>query len=239
MSDNKELQNPIIKTRDLKKTYYTGQIETPVLKGIDLDIGHGEFVAIMGKSGAGKSTLMYQISLLDMPTGGSVEVDGTDILALNETQRTEFRLNQLGYVFQDYALVPELSAIENISIPMLMQGKDAQDAYTRAQEVLDMIDMQGKYENRPNQLSGGEQQRVSIARGVAQNPKILFADEPTANLDSSSSEAVIEVLRELHQKGQTIVMVTHEPEYTKYCDRIIYLEDGLITNYDYKVKGAY
>jgi putative ABC transport system ATP-binding protein len=239
MSDNKELQNPIIKTRDLKKTYYTGQIETPVLKGIDLDIGHGEFVAIMGKSGAGKSTLMYQISLLDMPTGGSVEVDGTDILALNETQRTEFRLNQLGYVFQDYALVPELSAIENISIPMLMQGKDAKDAYTRAQEVLDMIDMQGKYENRPNQLSGGEQQRVSIARGVAQNPKILFADEPTANLDSSSSEAVIEVLRELHQKGQTIVMVTHEPEYTKYCDRIIYLEDGLITNYDYKVKGAY
>jgi putative ABC transport system ATP-binding protein len=239
MSDNKELQNPIIKTRDLKKTYYTGQIETPVLKGIDLDIGHGEFVAIMGKSGAGKSTLMYQISLLDMPTGGSVEVDGTDILALNETQRTEFRLNQLGYVFQDYALVPELSAIENISIPMLMQGKDAKDAYTRAQEVLDMIDMQGKYENRPNQLSGGEQQRVSIARGVAQNPKILFADEPTANLDSSSSEAVIEVLRELHQKGQTIVMVTHEPEYTKYCDRIIYLEDGLITNYDYKVKGSY
>ena len=239
MPENKELQNPIIKTRGLEKTYYTGQIETPVLKGIDLDIGQGEFVAIMGKSGAGKSTLMYQISLLDQPTGGSISVDGTDILALNESQRTDFRLNQLGYVFQDYALVPELSALENIAIPMFMQGRETEIAYQRAQEVLDAIGMQGKYDNRPNQLSGGEQQRVSIARGVAQNPKILFADEPTANLDSSSSEAVIEVLKGLHEKGQTIVMVTHEPEYTKYCDRIIYLEDGLITDYDYKIKSNY
>ena len=235
MSENKELQNPIIKVRGLTKTYYAGELETPVLKGIDLDIAAGEFVAIMGKSGAGKSTLMYQISLLDQPTSGSVFVDNIDILAMSENQRTNFRLNQLGYVFQDYALVPELNAVENIAIPMLMQGNDSTKAYARAREVLDSIGMEGKYDNRPNQLSGGEQQRVSIARGVGQNPKILFADEPTANLDSSSSEAVIDVLRNLHQQGQTIVMVTHEPEYTKFCDRIIFLEDGFITNYDYIV----
>jgi putative ABC transport system ATP-binding protein len=235
MLENRELDNPIIKVRNLEKTYYNGQIETPVLKGIDLDIAPGEFVAIMGKSGAGKSTLMYQISLLDRPTAGTIAVDGVDILDLSENQRTEFRLNELGYVFQDYALVPELSAVENIAIPMLMQGKESAEAYQRASEVLDSIGMEGKYENKPNQLSGGEQQRVSIARGVAQKPKILFADEPTANLDSVSSDAVIEVLKNLHEQGQTIVMVTHEPEYTKYCDRIIFLEDGLITDYDYKV----
>lgn len=235
MTTNKELDNAIIKVRDLKKTYITGSVETKVLKGIDLDVAPGEFLAIMGKSGAGKSTLMYQISLLDMPSSGSVIVDGTNILELSEAQRTEFRLNELGYVFQDYALVPELSSVENIAIPMLMQGKDQEISYERSREVLDSIGMEGKYDNRPNQLSGGEQQRVSIARAVAQNPTILFADEPTANLDSTSSDAVIEVLRDLHKKGQTIVMVTHEPEYTKYCDRIIYLEDGIITNYNYKV----
>lgn len=235
MNYNKELHSPIIKARSIVKTYYNGQLETPVLKGINIDIARGEFVAIMGKSGAGKSTLMYQLSLLDRPTSGNILVDGTDILALNGKDRTEFRLNELGYVFQDYALVPELNAVENIAIPMLMQGKDTQEAYTRAREVLDMIGMEGKYTNKPNQLSGGEQQRVSIARGVGQNPKILFADEPTANLDSSSSDAVIEVLSDLHKKGQTIVMVTHEPEYTKYCDRIIFLEDGVIVDYDYQV----
>lgn len=236
MPENKELDNPIIKVRDLKKTYYSGQVETPVLKGIDLDVAHGEFIAIMGKSGAGKSTLMYQMSLLDQPSSGNIVIDSSDILAMSDTERTNFRLNELGYVFQDYALVPELSALENVAIPMLMQGIDTPQAYGRAREVLDAINMKGKYNNRPNQLSGGEQQRVSIARGVGQNPKILFADEPTANLDSSSSEAVIDVLKELHQQGQTIVMVTHEPEYTKYCDRIVFLEDGVITDYDYKVQ---
>lgn len=235
MKTNKELHNAIITVRGLIKTYVNGNVETPVLKGIDLDVAKGEFLAIMGKSGAGKSTFMYQIGLLDMPSSGSIIVDGTDILSLSESGRTEFRLNELGYVFQDYALVPELSSIENIAIPMLMQGLPQEEAYQKARKVLASIGMQGKDENRPNQLSGGEQQRVSIARAVAQNPTILFADEPTANLDSASSESVIEVLRDLHKQGQTIVMVTHEPEYTKYCDRIIYLEDGLVTNYDHQV----
>jgi len=225
----------MINVKDLTKTYINGTIETHVLRGVDLHIKEGEFVAIMGKSGAGKSTLMYQISLLDIPTTGSVIIEGKDILAMNEFDRTRFRLNELGFVFQDYALVPELTAEENIAIPMIMEGFSEDEARARADQVLIDIGMAGKNSNKPNQLSGGEQQRVSIARAVAQQPKILFADEPTANLDSSSSDAVIEIFQKLHKKGQTIVMVTHEPEYTKYCDRIIYLDDGLITDHDYKI----
>lgn len=225
----------MIKVKNLTKTYYNGEIETPVLRGIDLEIKKGEFVAIMGKSGAGKSTLMYQMSLLDIPTSGDISVANIDILKLSETERTNFRLNKLGYIFQDYALVPELTAEENISLPLLMQGIDFIKASELSRKIMDEIDMHGKYKNRPNQLSGGEQQRISIARAVVQEPEILFADEPTANLDSVSSEAVLDVLRGLHEKGQTIVMVTHEDEYTRFCDRIIYLEDGLITNYDHKI----
>lgn len=225
----------MINIKELTKTYVNGQIETRVLRGIDLEIRRGEFVAIMGKSGAGKSTLMYQMSLLDKPSSGSVTIDGIDILEMDEFERTRFRLTELGYVFQDYALVPELTAEENITIPLIMQGIEDDEARSIARQVLIDIGMEGKNNNRPNQLSGGEQQRVSIARAVAQKPKILFADEPTANLDSVSSEAVIEIFKKLHQDGQTIVMVTHEPEYTKYCDRIIFLEDGLVTDYDYKI----
>lgn len=226
----------MITAKKLTKTYTTGEIVTPVLRGIDLEIKKGEFVAIMGKSGAGKSTLLYQISLLDIPTSGEIVVADTDILKLSETERTNYRLSKLGYIFQDYALVPELTAEENVAIPLLMQGLDFDVAMKRARTIIDNIDMVGKYKNRPNQLSGGQQQRISIARAIVQDPEILFADEPTANLDSASSEQVIDLMHALHQKGQTIVMVTHEPEYTKYCDRIIYLEDGKITSNDYKIQ---
>ena len=225
----------MIKVTNLTKTYINGEIVTHVLKGIDLHIKKGEFVAIMGKSGAGKSTLLYQISLLDKPTTGEVLVGDIDILQLSETARTDFRLRKLGYIFQDYALVPELTAEENVAIPLLMQGIDPQKAKEQARKIIDDIDMVGKYNNRPNQLSGGQQQRVSIARAIVQQPEILFADEPTANLDAVSSNQVIDLMHDLHKKGQTIVMVTHEPEYTKYCDRIIYLEDGRITSHDYKI----
>ena len=225
----------MIKVTNLTKTYINGEIVTHVLKGIDLHIKKGEFVAIMGKSGAGKSTLLYQISLLDKPTTGEVLVGDIDILQLSETARTDFRLRKLGYIFQDYALVPELTAEENVAIPLLMQGIDPQKAKEQARKIIDDVDMVGKYSNRPNQLSGGQQQRVSIARAIVQQPEILFADEPTANLDAVSSNQVIDLMHDLHKKGQTIVMVTHEPEYTKYCDRIIYLEDGLVTSHDYKV----
>jgi putative ABC transport system ATP-binding protein len=225
----------IIQVKDLVKTYHNGEIETKVLKKLNLDIIKGEFVAIMGKSGAGKSTFMYQISLLDKPTSGEIIFDGVDILKLSEFERTQFRLNKLGYVFQDYALIPELSAEENITLPMIMQGIDEEVAKEKAHKILNEIGMVDKYTNRPNQLSGGEQQRVSIARAVAHEPAVLFADEPTANLDTVSSQAVLDLLKQFHQQGQTIVMVTHEPEYTAYCDRVIYLKDGHIIDYDYKI----
>lgn len=218
----------IISVKNLIKTYANGQVETRVLRGLNLEIKSGEFVAIMGKSGAGKSTLLYQISLLDRPTSGEIIVNGVDILALNEEDRTDFRLKYLGYIFQDYALVPELTALENVIIPLLMEGLSEEEAKQRGLVSLETLGLVGKSGNRPNQLSGGEQQRVSIARAIVQNPQILFADEPTANLDSASSLAVIESLKELHAKGQTIVMVTHEEEYTRDCDKVIYLLDGQI-----------
>ncbi len=218
----------MIQVKNLTKTYKNGPLETHVLKGINLSISSGEFVAIMGKSGAGKSTLMYQISLLDEPTTGEIIVDGEKVLELSNKERTKFRLDRLGYVFQDYALVPELTASENVLIPLLMKGQSMDQAKVTALKALTEVGLSHREDNRPSQLSGGEQQRVSIARAIAENPKILFADEPTANLDSASGNHIIEVLRDLNKKGQTIVMVTHEKEYTLYCDRIIHLEDGKI-----------
>ncbi len=218
----------MITALNLTKTYTTGNIDTHVLKGVSLDIKEGEFVAIMGKSGAGKSTLLYQLSLLDTPSSGSIILDGTSTELLTDQEKTRFRLMRLGYVFQEYALVPELTAVENIVMPLLMRGIDMKEARIMAQESLDRIGMGHRYTNKPSQLSGGEQQRVSIARAVCHKPKILFADEPTANLDTVSSESVMQVFRDLHAEGQTIVIVTHEPEYTKWCDRVIYLQDGQI-----------
>jgi putative ABC transport system ATP-binding protein len=199
-----------------------------VLKGLDLTVREGEFVAIMGKSGAGKSTFMYQMSLLDEPTTGEIVVDGVPVLTLSNKDRTKFRLEKLGYVFQDYALVPELTALENVLIPLMMRGFDDEYARRKAATALTNVGLETKLKNRPSQLSGGEQQRVSIARAIAEDPKILFADEPTANLDSASGKHIVEVLRDINAKGQTIVMVTHEKEYTLYCDRIVHLEDGKI-----------
>lgn len=218
----------IIKVKNLTRTYFSKDIETPVLRGIDLDVAQGEFLGIMGKSGAGKSTLMYQISLLDHPTGGEIVLDGINTENLSMEERTQIRLFTLGYVFQDYALIPELTAVENVIIPLMMQDVPFEQAVKTAEEVLKKVGLLHRKENKPSQLSGGEQQRVAIARAIAHKPKILFADEPTANLDSASGKSVIELFEELHRQGQTIVMVTHEPEYAEYCDRIVYLEDGKI-----------
>lgn len=220
----------IIVAKNIQRRFGEGTLVVQVLKGIDLTIESGEFVAIMGKSGAGKSTLMYQLSVLDHPSEGTLEVDGVCISNLNEQEQTEFRLNTLGYVFQDYALVPDLSARENIMVPLLMRGMSWDEAKRISDKAIDDVGMAGKYENLPSQLSGGEQQRVSIARAIAGKPKIIFADEPTANLDSVSGGAIIDLLAELHKAGQTIVMVTHEDEYAKYCDRIINMEDGKVTS---------
>lgn len=218
----------IIEAKNIHRKFGKGDLIAHVLKGIDVTIQEGEFVGIMGKSGAGKSTLMYQLSALDEPTDGELLIDNVDILALSEKERTAFRLNTLGYVFQDYALVPDLSARENIMMPLLMRGMNWTDARILADKALDSVGLPGKYSNLPTMLSGGEQQRVAVARAIAGKPRILFADEPTANLDSISGQQVIELLEQLHNEGQTIVMVTHEDEYAKYCNRIITVEDGLI-----------
>jgi putative ABC transport system ATP-binding protein len=221
----------IINAQNIKRTFSEGTVITHVLKGIDVTVQQGEFVAIMGKSGAGKSTLMYQLSVLDEPTEGTLTIDGVDIIALNESERTAFRLNTLGYVFQNYALVPDLSAEENVMIPLLMRGISWEEARKTAQAAIDGVGLVGKYKNLPAALSGGEQQRISIARAIAGKPKILFADEPTANLDSVSGRLIIDLITSLNRDfGQTVVMVTHEAEYATGCNRIIKMEDGLITS---------
>ena len=221
----------IIKATGIHRTFGEGALEAHILKGIDVTVKEGEFVAIMGKSGAGKSTLMYQLSVLDEPTSGTIIINSTDISPLNERERTAFRLNTLGYVFQNYALVPDLSAEENVMLPLLMRDYDWATAKELARAAIDGVGLPGKYRNLPAELSGGEQQRVSIARAVAGKPKILFADEPTANLDTVSGTQVIDLITNLnHNDGQTVVMVTHEREYALGCDRIIHMEDGLVTD---------
>lgn len=219
---------PIIETKNLIKTYQTGQLSNTVLKGVTLEVLGGEFVAIMGRSGAGKSTLMYQMSLLDSPTSGQIFIDGKDVLLLSDRKRTKFRLTKFGYVFQDYALLPELTALENTALPLLMQGSSKKLAYQKASKALSSVGLALRVSNLPSQLSGGEQQRVSIARAIAHEPKILFADEPTANLDSETAKEVLSIFRELNKKGQTIIMVTHERDYGILTDRIITVSDGRI-----------
>ena len=222
------IEKNIITIKNLSKVYKNKDLETQVLRKIDLEVPSCEFLGIMGKSGAGKSTLMYQIGLLDHPTSGEIILNGINTEKLSTKARTQLRLSMLGYVFQDYALIPEMTAMENVMIPLLMQGKSMEEAKNISKETLIRVGLSNRLLNKPSQLSGGEQQRVSIARAIAHDPKILFADEPTANLDTASGQSIIELFRDLNAKGQTIVMVTHEEEYAKYCDRIVYLEDGQI-----------
>jgi putative ABC transport system ATP-binding protein len=217
----------IITAKDITRSFTNAAgVTTHVLKGITLDITLRSFVSIMGKSGAGKSTLLYQLSMLDMPTGGSLTIDGTDVLAQSESEKTAFRLATLGFIFQDYALIPELTASENVMLPLLMRGVSYPHAREQARDALTKVGLSHRTESHPSALSGGEQQRVSIARAISGTPRILFADEPTANLDTISGKNIIELLHTLHQEGQTIIMVTHEPEYASLCDRIITMEDG-------------
>lgn len=220
--------NTIISAKNLIKTFKSGQTEIRVLKGLDFEVRDGEFVTIIGRSGSGKSTLLYQLSLLDRPTSGDITFEGMNTAELTDDERTKIRLHELGYVFQDYALVPELTALENVLIPLLMQEMDKKLATKKAIEHLTLVGLGDRVHNLPSQLSGGEQQRVSIARAIAHEPKIIFADEPTANLDNETALTIINLFAELHRQGQTIVMVTHEEEYTHFADRTITLFDGVI-----------
>lgn len=220
---------PVIKGTNIHRSFCKGDITTHVLRGIDIEIAEGEYVAIMGKSGAGKSTLLYQLSALDEPSEGAIRVADVALESLTERQRTAFRLRTLGFVFQDYALVPDLSALENVLLPLLMRGTDWDVAEAEAKKALTAVGLGERFCNLPGQLSGGEQQRVAIARAVVGKPRILFADEPTANLDSVSGTMVIDLISKLHREyNLTIVMVTHEAEYTRDVERIVEMEDGRI-----------
>lgn len=220
----------MIETKGLIRTYKNGDVETKVLKGIDLAVKNGEFIAIMGRSGAGKSTLLYQLSLLDEPSGGELIIDGVNTHTMSQDDRMRFRLVKFGYVFQDYALLPELTALENVSLPLLMQGMGKREAYKKAEDSLAKVGLSHRLKSLPSRLSGGEQQRVSIARAIAHEPTVLFADEPTANLDNESSRTVLDIFRELHRKGQTIIMVTHEEQFALEAGRLIRIDDGKIVS---------
>lgn len=220
----------MIKVKDLKKIFNDGDRQIIALGGVSFEVPGGQFLTITGKSGSGKSTLLYQLGLLDEPTSGSIEIDDEDVISLSEDGRTLARLNSLGYIFQDYAIIPSLTALENTMVPLLMQGYPERDAKETSIKALERVGLGDRLNNLPSQLSGGQQQRVAIARAIAHNPKIIFADEPTANLDSETSAQVMNTFLDLNKEGQTIVMVTHEPEYAQLAHRTILLEDGLIVS---------
>jgi len=220
----------MIKVNNLTKIFTIGSNTLTALKKVSFSVSSGQFLAITGMSGSGKSTLLYQLSLLDSPNQGTVSIENEDTSVLTSEERISFRLKNFGYIFQDYALLPMLTAKENVMMPLLMQGIDEKVAQKKAEEALSKVDLQDRLNNLPSQLSGGQQQRVSIARAIVHNPKILFADEPTANLDTESSETVLDIFLNLHKQGQTIIMVTHESEYAKLTQRNIELRDGSIIN---------
>jgi putative ABC transport system ATP-binding protein len=219
----------MIHVENLQKTY-PGKVPTLALRGVSFDIAEGEFVAIMGRSGSGKSTLLHQLSLIDTPTGGSLSIGEVDVLAFSDAERVRFRLENLGYVFQEYALISELTALENVFIPAMAKGEDALLYRERSVDLLRLVGLEQRLAYYPHELSGGEQQRVAIARALINSPKILFADEPTANLDSTSAQVVLELFQRLNKEfGQTIVMVTHEHDDVRFVDRVISMKDGVLS----------
>ncbi len=225
----RDRQDTIIATRDLSRTYTMGKVQVQALKNVTLDIRRGEFAAIMGKSGSGKSTLLHQLGLLDTPTEGEITIDGVEISGLSDSESTRFRLEKFGYVFQEYAILPEMTALENVYLPAMALGLSQGECIRKGMDALEKVGLTERADHRPREMSGGEQQRVAIARALINKPKILFADEPTANLDSASSKQILELFRELNRDtGQTILMVTHELEDADLVDRVIWLADGAV-----------
>jgi putative ABC transport system ATP-binding protein len=220
---------PIIQAEKISKTYHSGGVDIRALKDISLAIGAGDFIMITGRNGSGKSTLLHQLALLDTPDSGEVIIDNKKTTRLSEGLRMDFRLSSLGYIFQEYALIAELTAIENVMLPAMML-ETSKKAKKKAAELLDKVGLQNKHHRLPSQLSGGEQQKVAIARSLVNSPRIIFADEPTANLDTVAAKEILNIFKTLNEKdGITIIMVTHEPEELEFASRLINLSDGRIS----------
>mgnify|MGYP004704226823 CR=1 FL=1 len=220
----------MIKVKNLTKLYGMGRTEIRALDGVDFELKQGEFVAIQGPSGCGKSTLLNLIGCLEKPTSGSVHIDSTDTAQLGDTELARIRREKIGFIFQRYNLIHTLNAIENVMFPMLFAGKDDKKASERAAMLLEILGMKERMKHKPFELSGGEQQRVAIARALSNEPLLIIGDEPTGNLDSKSGEAVLNILTDLNKKGQTVVVVTHDPAVAGITHRVMQMKDGRFLN---------
>jgi len=219
----------IIKLENVWKVYYLGKVEVWALRGISLEIKKGTFLSIIGPSGSGKSTLLNIIGCLDFPTKGKVFLDGRDIQKLSSDELSRIRGKKIGFIFQQFNLLPNLTAIENVALPMIFQGVKEKERLKRARELLELVGLKERISHRPQELSGGEQQRVAIARALANDPEIVIADEPTGNLDSKSGEKIMEILKKLHkEQKRTILVVTHDPQIASYSEEILKIKDGKI-----------
>lgn len=218
----------VLELREVKKSYQLGEQEIHALQGVNFALHKGEFVAIMGASGAGKSTMLQISSLLDNPTSGEILLHNQDVSQLNEAQLARVRNKEIGFVFQQFNLLPKVTALENVALPLVYAGKTKHERYVAAKAMLEKVGLGDRLGNSRSQLSGGQQQRVAIARALVNDPTILFADEPTGNLDSQSGDEIMAMFAELHREGRTIVMVTHEPDIAEYAARLIVMKDGQI-----------
>jgi putative ABC transport system ATP-binding protein len=217
----------VIRLDNVKKYYYLGQNVVKALDGINVSVNLGDFVAIMGPSGSGKSTAMNMIGSLDKPSGGRIYLDGKDINSFEESKLAQLRGKKIGFIFQQFNLIPNLTALENVALPLLFQGIDEITRIKKAKQLLEMMELKDRLNHYPNQLSGGQQQRVAIARSLANEPEVILADEPTGNLDTKTGEIVMEFLEKMHKKGKTIIIVTHDPELAlEYANKIYWIKDG-------------
>lgn len=218
----------MISVKDLKKTYVMGTTKVHALQSITLDIIKNEYVALMGSSGSGKSTLMNLIGCLDTPTGGEYFLNGINVSTMTDSDLAEVRNKEIGFVFQTFNLLPRLSALENVALPLVYAGVSKSQRLDRAREVLTTVGLGDRVDHKPNELSGGQRQRVAIARALVNNPSIILADEPTGNLDTKTSIEIMEIFEEIHRQGNTIILVTHEPDIAEHAHRIVRLRDGLV-----------